>query len=282
MRQVIASAQIANLDRKVLEPQKHVLGTTLPVRERRALCCSVVGFREPVPSGLGFDAPFLLALKPRLLNPLSNATTGNYAMSEPTQETAESRSVEPALSNFSPSATNTPVPKWAIGVGVGCLGVMGMCVLLAAFGAFLQLVGYHPTPNVSDYPPLKLAIDEGKEVWEVELDQEDDIFHYYILDDDEVVEHYFALLSSKSREWTWNDARGGTAVQEFSGRRSADGSITITHVKHIRNPAGKVIVNSTSKSVISGNVFSGEHHVDSTTGTSSTRRKQTGTAKRIQ
>lgn len=42
------------------EPLKQQLGTALPLRERRALCCSMVPFGEGLGSSLGFDAPFSL------------------------------------------------------------------------------------------------------------------------------------------------------------------------------------------------------------------------------
>ena len=41
-------------------PSKQQLGTALPLRERRALCCSMVPFGEGLGSSLGFDAPFSL------------------------------------------------------------------------------------------------------------------------------------------------------------------------------------------------------------------------------
>lgn len=49
-----ASPEIANLSLTALESPKQQLGSALPKRERRALCCSVVGFCEPLVSGLGF------------------------------------------------------------------------------------------------------------------------------------------------------------------------------------------------------------------------------------
>jgi len=135
---------------------------------------------------------------------------------------------------------------------------------------FAGCAGSSGGPDPMSHGPLKSAIANGDEVWDVRIEQEDDIVHFYVLQSDKVVGYHIASRNSETGAWGWkNWEESGTATKQLDGQRESDGTITV----HTTTETSLMTIDS--KRSISDGKVTGE------TKAGSTSRGVTGTATQI-